>query len=334
MTSDQHPEMKSPCELRRPAARRLLTLFLCALPLGCGSFIASRPTPATRTPIDACELKYGIARMAERYGSLDKARSSYLQILEEHPNHRESLHRLGVVSLKLELLDEAIEYLQQAVAVGPETSELLGDLGYVQLLAGDLPAARATMLRALEINPTDERLINNLALVLGYEGRLGDSLELFRRVGSEAESLSNIGIILTQSGQLEEAERYFHRAILLDPELKAAARGLMELQGVEPDGANVFARVGREVVGSNFFSAASRSEIRKGEDRVRGKQTDNLIADEFLFHDHAAFRGPNDSRLLALPAINEIPQVEQRGTDQHDGDGGRQTGDDRQEQLD
>lgn len=316
---------------------RLLMLLAGVTTIGCSSFIAGSSRPPQPTPLDASELKYGIARMSERDGSLDDARAAYLKILEAHPDHLPSLHRLGVVSLRLERVDEAIAYLERAVAAGPPSGELLGDLGYTQFIAGDLSTARKTMLEALERSPMDERLINNLALVLGYEGRTSESLELFRRVGSEADSLSNVGMILAQTGQLREAKQYFHRAIELDPSAEAAARGLLELRDIELAEGHESAREasGRETSGRDesgneesgrgpsTSDTSARSATSAGSDT-----SDTSFGSTRSLRDSTVAQRPLNHRLGALAPLDEGAQVEQRGADQHDGDRRRQASDD------
>jgi Flp pilus assembly protein TadD len=214
-------------------ARWMLLFGLLGAAVGCSTFGPGARETAKKDTGDPLELKFGVARMAERYGALSEARASYLELLKTDPNYVPALHRLGVVALKLEHLDESLDYLHQAADAGTPSSELLGDLGYAQFLKGDLEPARKTLEKALETSPTDKRLMNNLALVVGHQGRIEESLELFRRVGGEAESLSNMGFIMSQSGRLADAKRYFHRAIELDPTLDAAAKGLLDLHRLE-----------------------------------------------------------------------------------------------------
>ena len=116
------------------------------------------------------DLQFGMARIIERNGGFAEARESYLRILEMDPEFVPALHRLGVVSIKMDDLEIALRHLNRAVQSGSPSSELLGDLGYAQFLADDFSAATKTLSEAVKRDSTNHRNINNLALVLGCKG--------------------------------------------------------------------------------------------------------------------------------------------------------------------
>ncbi len=200
---------------------------------GCRSFITSSDSSASLLSENDVELQLGLAQRSERSGELVAARTAYREILEKQPECVTALHRLGVVSVRLEQLPEAIDYLEKAAKLESPSSELLGDLGYAQFLHGDLDAAKQTLENALTLDPTDKRLINNQALVLGYLGDDKASLELFRRAGSEAEALSNLGFVYAQLGDVPKAKEHYLRALDLQPDMKNAAQALVDLHEAE-----------------------------------------------------------------------------------------------------
>ena len=182
-----------------------------------------------RDASDSVKLMFGKARLQEKKGLLADAREAYQKILEIHPEHAPSLHRLGVIAAQFDQIEQAMDYLNQASLHADPGQDLLGDLSYVQFLAGDLPGAEATCLEALKFDPTNHRITNNLAMAVGYQRRTAESLDIFRRVASEAEALNNVGFILSQTNQPEEAKSYFQRALDIDPNLKQSANGLVEI---------------------------------------------------------------------------------------------------------
>jgi Flp pilus assembly protein TadD len=190
----------------------------------------SGPGAAVQAPTD---LRFEVARIAERSGKLTEARDGYLQILNGTPDHGPTLHRLGVVLLRLEEGAKGVEYMQRAVELGHNSIDTLGDLGYAQYLIGDLGSASATLMEAVKREPTNKRLVNNLATVVGFQGKHHESLELFRRVNTEAESLANLGFVLSQTGDLKNAKAHLHKALDLDPNLRKAANGLLEIARLE-----------------------------------------------------------------------------------------------------
>ena len=198
---------------------------------GCAS-LSLKPTAETRIPVGAdsqsLELKFGVARLLERNGKYEEARRGYLEILTLQ-SHAPSLHRLGVTAIRQNRLDAGLDHLSKAIAAGHPSAELLGDFGYGLMLKGDLPAAESTLRDAVALNPSQERNVNNLAITVGKQGRLRESLQLFRQVNNEPEALANLAFLQAQAEDLDKAKANYSRALELDPELKIAAIGLMEV---------------------------------------------------------------------------------------------------------
>jgi len=177
---------------------------------------------------DSVEIKFGVARMLERNGKLSEARKAYLEILSAQ-SHAPSLHRLGVSAIRQNRLDEGLKHLAEAVAAGDASAELLGDYGYAQFLAGEMAAAEATLEKAVSLDPSKKRNVNNLAIVIGKQDRFSESFRLFRTAGSEADALANLAFIQSQSNELGKARENYSKALDLDPKLKVAAIGLLEV---------------------------------------------------------------------------------------------------------
>ncbi len=177
---------------------------------------------------DSVEMQFGMARMMERKGKLTEAREAYQKILDTQ-SHPESLHRLGVIEIRQNRLDVGLKHLSKAVAAGDASAELLGDLGYAQFLSEDLTAAEQTLKKAVALDPSQNRNVNNLAIVVGKQDRLKESLQLFRQAGPEAQALANLAFVQSQSENLVKAKENYSRALDLDPKLKIAAVGLLEV---------------------------------------------------------------------------------------------------------
>lgn len=198
---------------------------------GCASFSLQSTSEIGQLPKgkqDSVEMQFGIARLLERQGKLTEARKAYLEILSSQ-SHTQSLHRLGVTDIRQNRVDAGLKLLSQAVAAGDASAELLGDYGYAQFLAGDLSASEKTLKQAVTLDPSQKRNVNNLAIVVGKQDRLEESLLLFRQAGPEAEALANLAFIQSQSEDLSKARDNYSKALDLDPKLKIAAVGLMEV---------------------------------------------------------------------------------------------------------
>ncbi|MCC9602739.1 tetratricopeptide repeat protein [Stieleria sp. JC731] len=208
-------------------------LFMLLSHGGCASLLNQSAIALTVPDTDQVDVRFGVARMLERNGEIQNAKKLYEEILEEVPAHQPTRHRLGVVLLKQERLDEAIEHLRFAAeGVDPEV-EAIGDLGFALFLNDDLAEAEKSLRMAIERDPTNERCTNNLAIVLGHQKRYQESLQLFRKVGSEVESQVNIAYVMAVTGELELAKQHYHRALELEPNNVQAAKGLSEFSRLE-----------------------------------------------------------------------------------------------------
>lgn len=170
-----------------------------------------------------------MARLTERNGSQSDAIESYRKILIADPTHVGANHRLGVLSTKRGEIEMALRYFQTAVDQGEPSADLLADWGYASFLAGDLDQAEFQLTHALNKDPENKRILNNLGLVIGSRGNLQQSLELFRSAGSEAEALANLAYVQANQGQFEQAKSNYHRSLDTDPQLDVAAKGLIQV---------------------------------------------------------------------------------------------------------
>ena len=212
-----------------------MVMLLAPCVSGCATFADFEQLKLSGTSHSATdiEMQFGLARMAEKSGRLTDAQAMYAEILRVEPDHSPSQHRIGVVAIRQEKLDQALEHLTKALDPNDPDKDLLGDLGYAHLLAGNLREAEQHLRRAVELDPADQRLVNNLALVCGYQGNTNESLQLFRRVGSESQAQSNLAFVLAGLGERDAAKQHFHQALNHDPTLEPAARGLSEFHQSE-----------------------------------------------------------------------------------------------------
>ena len=68
-------------------------------------------------------------------------------------------------------------------------------------------------------------------MVVGFQGRDEESLQLFRRVNSESESQTNLAYVLAARGERDAAKHRYHMALDREPKLKKAAKGISEFYG-------------------------------------------------------------------------------------------------------
>lgn len=175
------------------------------------------------------EGKLAMARLCERRGELQQAETLYRELLKENPDQQRLHHRLGVIAAQQGKYAQADEHFQRAMASGSPDVELLCDAGYSLYLQHRLSDAEVVLRQALERQPQNARVCNNLGLVLGEQGRLDESLTMFKRAGQEADAYTNLGYVLAQIGDLEGAQRMYSHALTLDNSIRPAAEAMLQL---------------------------------------------------------------------------------------------------------
>lgn len=143
-----------------------------------------------------------------REDRLVEAEAAYLAILGERPDEPEPLQLVGLLYQQCGQTDRAIQFLQ----------------------------------RANELMPNSHTILHNLAVSLGEGGQLEAAVEHFERVlrlqPDYALAWKNSGVILQRLGRIEEAAQHFERAVALDPDVPGAHSSLLfllnHLSGREP----------------------------------------------------------------------------------------------------
>ncbi len=175
-----------------------------------------------------------LGRLAERRGNNTRAKEIFKAILKQTPGHRQANHRLAVIAAREGQLEKSLEYFRVAQAGdGQDSAELLGDLGYIEYLMGNLEAAEISLSKSLDIEPTNERTLNNLGLVMGMMGKTRESFSYFEQAVGKAEAHANLAYVLSQRGteaDIQQAANHYHQALESDSELRIAAHALMQIQ--------------------------------------------------------------------------------------------------------
>lgn len=213
--------------MRRCSLSAVMLLALVAGPLsgcahlGSGGFATSRA--------EKIEAQFDLARLAESEGELDKSREMYESILKKDPTNVAVCHRLGIVYARQTNYEAAKRYFNEALRLKPANAEILNDLGYACYLSNDYSNAEAALESALKVDSQNRRATNNLALVVGTQGRLDESYQLFRRVNKESEAHANVAYLYAQQGEGKKALDHYSRALSLEPDMKNAANAMVEI---------------------------------------------------------------------------------------------------------
>jgi len=213
---------------------QLAVLYALALMLpGCASFDTSSFSQLMQ-PDGSVKAKLAFARLCERHGETEQARIVYEGVLKQDPTNRIAAHRLGVVAAAEGNLTKAETLLTKAAESGPPDAELFNDIGYTYYLQERLDEAEKSLRQAIESSPNYLEAWTNLGLVLGQQQKFDESLAAFRKSGTEAQAHCNLGYVMAQQNLLKSAQKEFREALSLDPELRPAVEGLLQVSSHIP----------------------------------------------------------------------------------------------------
>ncbi len=123
--------------------------------------------------------------------------------------------------------------VSRALALAPDQADLLGDMGYFCYLCSRSQEAEGYLRRAVELQPNQPLYGNNLALVLGEQGRDKESLDLFRRFGREEQAYANMAFVYAQRGQYAQALEMYNRVLTADPKDRTAATAMLQISKLQ-----------------------------------------------------------------------------------------------------
>lgn len=101
-------------------------------------------------------------------------------------------HGLGLIAAQRGALDEALVQLQRANQLAPIDTRILNDLGYLQLLTRQYPAARLSLNKAVELEPANRQAVANLALYHLLVEEVARAEQLMLRSGFDEQEQTRI----------------------------------------------------------------------------------------------------------------------------------------------
>ncbi|MFN3609741.1 MAG: tetratricopeptide repeat protein [Hyphomonas sp.] len=114
----------------------------------------------------------GRVRMSE--GNYEAARSTFEQVTRTAPERADGWAALGTAFDQLEMHRQAQTHYQRALTLEPGRMTTLTNYGLSLLLSGDLAGAEAQLRAAAALPGAGSRVTENLALVIGLQGRFDE----------------------------------------------------------------------------------------------------------------------------------------------------------------
>jgi Flp pilus assembly protein TadD len=104
--------------------------------------------------------------------------------------------------------EEARRHYHAALKIAPEEPSVLSNLGLSYALTKDLSAAEATLRRASARAGTDKRVRQNLALVVGLQGRFAEAESIARADLPAQEAADNVAYLRQMLSQQDDWKKF------------------------------------------------------------------------------------------------------------------------------
>jgi Flp pilus assembly protein TadD len=150
-------------------------------------------------------------------GDVPRAREYLVKLLEVDENNWRAHNSMGVLADLEKEFDQARDHYLAALKIRPDLAMLWNNLGYSVYLMGDLERAIKYITRALELDPHHEASRQNLALVYVRQDEFEAALATLLESEDVPTAYTNIGYLAYMVGNYEKAEEYLEEAIRQSP---------------------------------------------------------------------------------------------------------------------
>ncbi|MEZ5922795.1 MAG: hypothetical protein R3D57_00250 [Hyphomicrobiaceae bacterium] len=151
------------------------------------------------------------AMVLEKQGDRKKAFSAASLALAAEPANPDVVTTYSRLAIANGRADDAEKALAGAEAAGVNDWRLLSAKGVVLAEKGDLAGAKTALQKGLELAPEQPALLNNLAFVYALEGNPKMAEDLLRRAsvnpGAPARTRQNLALVLGLQGKFEESKK-------------------------------------------------------------------------------------------------------------------------------
>lgn len=191
---------------------------------------AEDPLSLSNTPTQVGpSIYYASARLHESQGNFTKADELYKQALQAAPDDLDYLVHYARMHDRAGNLDRAGEIYRLAIAAHPREAAAYNDLGLCYARQDRWDESASSLEQAVRLQPESVLYRNNLATVLVEMGRSDQALTHLVAAHGEAVGHYNLGYLLSQRGDTQEAVPILQRALTVDPRLTPAATLLAQL---------------------------------------------------------------------------------------------------------
>lgn len=155
------------------------------------------------------ETRIWIARMHERMGHPAVAEAVYRSVLLEDPSNVAAMIGVGTTLLARHAADEAIDVLERAEALEPQSEVVISSLGRAHREAGNMVRALGYFERAVAMSPTEQHRLSLEDVQLSYLHRV-EAHGFSESFSSDVSNTSSGGVLVNY--RLNDTLRVFGRA--------------------------------------------------------------------------------------------------------------------------
>jgi tetratricopeptide (TPR) repeat protein len=162
--------------------------------------------------LDNERLKFQLATVYERQKDFDKAESLFKEVLKENPKNATALNYIGYMLADRGVrLQEAVQYVEEALALDPDNGAYLDSLGWAFYKLNDFEKAEKYLLRAVEIEKNDPVIHDHLG-------------DLYYKTGDHQKALDYWSKSIDHGTEPDEIDKVRDKLVKLQETLKRQKR--------------------------------------------------------------------------------------------------------------
>jgi Flp pilus assembly protein TadD len=137
---------------------------------------------------DAPEPLLKVAALLQKLDRREAAERTYGALLERHPTHHEALYSLGKLYMEGGEAGPALVQFERATRSDPKDPRPYNAMGILRDQAGEHAAAQGLYRLALERDPANRSVRNNLGLSLALDGKRDEAIEVLAELAVDPEA--------------------------------------------------------------------------------------------------------------------------------------------------
>ena len=151
-----------------------------------------------------------------------QAAKEALAALDTQPDEFDALMTLGTAYLRLNNIDDAIQYVQKGADRHPDRAEVWSRLGQLALAKNDAATAAKNFERAVRLEPSNASYLYNYGWLLDQADRDAEAVPYYERaIAASAlsfEAMNNLALIEAAQGRPKRALALLDQAVASNPE--------------------------------------------------------------------------------------------------------------------